>query len=393
MSSVNSFETDMRKLRRKRKRKRIAKNIMAVLAVLIVSFAVYLSRSLWLPYFEGILERSFNRNNPGEAELSHFPIDVSRKVNVDIDCMDDCWLLFADTSFSTMNPDGDEVFSVYLPYTNPIVEATSKRALVYDMGGYNFSVVNRKSEVFSKKLENQILFASVGEKGNVAVVTSTDKYQSYLTVYDKNGTEIYHWADGNLITAVTLDDSGSKALVSSVYAVGGGFKSVISILDFSKTEIVAKTSPIETLCLSIEYTSKQGFWVLGDSALFRFNLDCELQYSYKFGYDISGFVMKDDLCAIRFEAVDGKSTYISLFDSNVDNAYEISYSDKVNCMDIYNDRIYINIGTLLNEVDYTGKLLGTTHVDSDCRDFAICRGNVYTMGYKSINKQELNSLS
>ncbi len=46
MSSVNSFETDMRKLRRKRKRKRIAKNIMAVLAVLIVSFAVYLSRSL-----------------------------------------------------------------------------------------------------------------------------------------------------------------------------------------------------------------------------------------------------------------------------------------------------------------------------------------------------------
>ena len=181
MSSVNSFETDMRKLRRKRKRKRIAKNAMAVLAVLIVAFAIYLSRSLWLPHFEGILERSFNKNNPGETELSQFPIDVSRKVNVDISYMDDCWLLFADTSFSTMNMDGDEIFSVYLPYTSPIVEATSKRALIYDMGGYNFSVVSRKSEVFSKKIENQILFASIGEKGNVAVVTSTDKYQSYLT--------------------------------------------------------------------------------------------------------------------------------------------------------------------------------------------------------------------
>ena len=129
MSSVNSFETDMRKLRRKRKRKRIAKNAMAVLAVLIVAFAIYLSRSLWLPHFEGILERSFNKNNPGETELSQFPIDVSRKVNVDISYMDDCWLLFADTSFSTMNMDGDEIFSVYLPYTSPIVEPHQKELL------------------------------------------------------------------------------------------------------------------------------------------------------------------------------------------------------------------------------------------------------------------------
>lgn len=383
----------MRKLRRKRKRKRAVKNLLTILSVLVISFAIYLSRSLWLPSLEDVLEKSFKRNNPGEELLNSFPIDISKKVNVDIGAMDDCWLLFADTSLSAMDVEGDEIFSVYLPYSNPIVETSSKRALVYDMGGYNFSVVSSKKEVYSKKLESQIILAKIGEKGNAAVVTSTDKYQSYLTIYDKNGTEIYHWADGNLITSVDLDDSGSKAIVCEIYASGGGFKSVVNILDFSKTEIVAKSSPVETLCLEVAYTSKHGFWLLGDSALFRFNADCELQYSYKFGYDISGFAIKDDLCALKFDAVDGKSTYVSLFNSNVDNAYELIYNEKISCMDIYGDGIYIKKGTTLNAVDYTGKLVGATSVETDCRKFAICKGNVYAVGYKNINKRELNSLS
>ncbi len=392
MSSVNSFETDMRKLRRKRKRKRAVKNIFTILSVLVISFAVYLSRSLWLPYLEDLLESSFNRNASNDDQQNSFPIDISKKVNVDIGALDDCWIMFSDTSLSVMNAGGDEAFSVYLPYSSPIVETSSKRALVYDMGGYNFSVVSRKSEVYSKKLESQILFAKIGEKGNVAVVTSTDKYQSYLTIYDKNGTEIYRWADGNLITSVDLEDSGNRAIVCEIYASGGGFRSVVNVLDFSKTEIVAKSSPVETLCLEVAYTSKQGFWMLGDSALFRFNSDCKLQYSYKFGYDISGFAIKKDLCAIKFDAVDGKSTYVSLFNSNVDNASEISYNDKISCMDIYDNRIYIKSGAMLNAVDYTGKLVGATSVDTDCRKFTILKGDLYTVGYKNINKKELNTL-
>ncbi len=392
MSSVNTFETDMRKLRRKRKRKRAVKNLLTILSVLIISFAVYISRGLWLPYLENVLENSFRRNNPDSANTNSFPIDVSKKVNVDIGTMGDNWILFADTSLSSMDSEGGEIFSVYLPYSNPIVETSSKRALVYDMGGYNFSVVSRKNEVYSKKLESQILLAKIGEKGNAAVVTSTDKYQSYLTIYDKNGTEIYHWADGNLITSVDLDDSGNRAIVCVVYASGGGFKSVVNVLDFSKTEVVAKSSPVETLCLQVEYTSKHGYWLLGDGALFRFNSDCKLQYSYKFGYDISGFSIKNDLCAIWFDAVDGKSAYVSLFNANVDNAYEISYTEKVSCIDIYDKDIYIKTGTIINIVDYTGELLGMTSVDSDCRKFRVCRGNIYLAGYKSINKKELNTV-
>ena len=251
MSSVSSFETDMRKLRNKRKRKRLLKNIMMILLVVAAASAVYLSRGLWLPYLEGILERGISSSVSSDID-EQFPIDISKRSNVDVSAMGNCWTLFSDTTFYTCNSDGSEIFSAYLPYSNPVVETSSRRALIYDMGGYNLTVVSRNSEVYSKKLENQILFAEIGKDGNIAVVTSTDRYTSYLTIYDKNGNEIFHWADGNLITSVCLEDSGSGCIISSVYALGGSFKSVVFVLDFSQTEVAAKTSPVNTLCLGVE---------------------------------------------------------------------------------------------------------------------------------------------
>lgn len=106
MASVNSFETDMRKLRKKRKRKRALKNLMMMLIVVAFAAAVYLSKDLWLPYLEGVLERGMSDSDETSG-VENFPIDISSRSNVSIDAMDSCWTLFTDTTFYTCLSDGN----------------------------------------------------------------------------------------------------------------------------------------------------------------------------------------------------------------------------------------------------------------------------------------------
>lgn len=389
MADEKSFENDVRKLRKRRKRKRFVKNLLLILAVLVFASGVYFSKGLWLPYFEGILERGFA--DDGDAAAENFPIDISNRTNVRIGGMDNCWVMFSDTSLSVRDNNGRELHSVYLPYSSPVVEASSRRTLVYDMGGYNLCVVSRTGEVFSKRLENQILFAVVGEHGNIAVVTSTDKYASYLTIYDKNGTEVFHWADGNLITAIALDDSGDGCIVSSSYVLGGRFKSVVSELDFSMTEIVGKTIPVNTLCLDIEYTRDNGFWLIGDSALYRYGEDFSLSYTYEYIYDLTKYAVSGDVCGMVFNPAGTNSIYLTLFDAELEQPTEITYNEKIHSIEAYDGKIYFNTSTRLNSVDSLGMLVGTSPLDAEYESFVVNGDKAFLLGYRSINKAELTT--
>lgn len=393
MASPESFNVDMRKLRRRKKNKRLIKKFLTAMSVVLVVFCIYLFRGHWLPGLEGVLERNFwAAGSVQEKQEESFPIDISQKVNTMIGSMDDCLAIYADTYLSTVNSDGEEILSSYLPYGNPVLTTSQKRALLYDMGGNNFAVVSKKNEVFSKKMDNQILFAEIGLKGNVAVVTSTDKYPSYLTVYDKNGNEIYHWADGNYITAVALSSSGNSCLVSTTYASKGSIRSVVTVLDFSKNQIAAKTKPMESMILSISYTSSGGFWAIGDNAFYRFNKECEQEFVYSYGYDIAGYVANGDICAVKFLSIDGKFSYLTVSCADGDNStHEQAFDEIINHMEINNGTVLVNTPSRLYMINKMGERLDSLPLDAEYVSFAIRGKNAYLMGYRSIVKMALDS--
>ncbi|MCD8005514.1 MAG: DUF5711 family protein [Oscillospiraceae bacterium] len=394
MSSINSYETDIKKLRRSRRTKRIFRRLTAVVAMLVVVLLVYISRDGWLPYFENILEESYESATSTtleeEEEESNFPFDVSSRSNVSIGAMRDCWVMFSDTSITTYDISGATIQSVYAPYGTPTVEATSTRALVYDMGGYSLMVIGRRNEIFEKKLEDQILFAELGEKGNIAVVTSTDKYVSYLTIYDKNGTEIFHWADGNYIMAVAMNDSGSGCAVASIYASGGIIKTVVNVLDFSSTEIQAKSSAIETLVLDIEFTDDDEIWLVGSDEMYLLSSDCTVSYTYDYTYDISGFSAKDDVCVITFEKPGSDENVVAIFEAGLDETAEITYNEEVRYVLVDDGEVYLNTASELYRLDSSGELKSTTSLGGEYTSFVIYNDNAILLNYRSVVKAALD---
>ncbi len=393
MSSINSYETDIRKLRRSKRTKRFLRRLFTILAVLVVALLVYLTHDSWLPYFENILEEGYESATSTtldeEEEKSNFPFDVSSRSNVSIGAMRDCWVMFSDTSLTTYDASGATIQSVYAPYGTPTVETSSTRALVYDMGGYSLMVISRRNEIFEKKLDDQILFAELGEKGNIAVITSTDKYVSYLTIYDKNGNEVFHWADGNYIMAVALNDSGTGCAVASLYTSGGILKTLVYVLDFSSTEIQAKSSAIETMALDIEFTDDGEIWLVGNDDLYLLESDCTVSYTYNYTYDISGFSAVDDLCAISFEMPGSDDNVVAIFEAGLDETAEITYNEEVKYILVSDDKVYLNTSSKIDCLDAEGNVESETALGAEYTSFVIYNDSAILLNYRSVVKAAL----
>lgn len=389
MSSVNSFETDMKKLRRKRKRKRTFKNLLLIFVVVIIAGAIYVTHDRWIVYFDGILERGEQLNEPfGEASLAegNYPIDISKKTNTEIGRMQNGWTLFADTDFYVYDHDGNISFTAQANYSNPVISSCDKRTLIYDLGGYNFMVCSGKKQVFSKKLTNQILLGAVGEDGSVAIVTSTDKYNSYLTIYDRNGSEIFHWADGNMITAVSVDDSGKGCLVSSSYAMGGEYHSIVTRLDFSSTEVGMITDPVKALTFALGGCSDGGFWLLADDALYRFDAQGEVSFSYEFDFNLVSYSINKDACALVFESIGVNHTDVSIFSVGLDSPSRLTFDESINHIDVVDSIAYFNTDDTLYAVDRQGNILATAQLDDRYRSFTVVGDSVYLLGYQLIQR-------
>ena len=392
MPSVNSFETDMRKLRRKRRAKRNIKNLSFILVVIVVAGLIYLSRDAWLDFFDGILDRAgttYTVQNDGTLLGGNYPIDISKKTHTSIGKMSRNWTLFADTTFYVYDSSGDIVYSEQAPYSNPIIEEADKRTLVYDQGGYNFMVAGPRDEIYSKRLSDQILLGAVGPDGSVAIVTVNEKFASYLTIYDKNGSEIYRWADGTMITAVALADNGKGCLVSSTYARGGTFRSVVTRLDFSSTEVAMQTVPLETLGFKVSYCGS-GFWLLGRDRIYRLNNDGGVELNYSYDYELTNYYISGDIAALVFEGVGGSGGRVAILSASNDEICSEALDSEVN--DVYaTDRaVYILMSSRIDAMDTAGNVLATAPTDTVYRAFTVLGDNIYLLGYRSVEKIDFN---
>ena len=220
MAKYAAENTDIRSARKKQKRKKHFVRLAVLIALLIIATVVFVLKDKWLPKLEGILDKPKETIvNDGTLEQGNFPIELLGSGSTKLYTFGDMFVTVDDSSIKMYDINGEEQKSILHTLAHPSAVVDGKRMLVFENGGNSFEVVNKNGELFSKKLDDNILFATMSGKVTV-IVTQTEKYDGMLTAYDENGSEIYRWSSNKRILNVRVKDDGSAlrtALCQALY--------------------------------------------------------------------------------------------------------------------------------------------------------------------------------
>ena len=147
----------------------------AVLVLVAIVLGLYLNRDVWVPKLEGIGGK-FHSVKSGELSGGNFPLSVSGGIDYQVAELNGYLAILSDAYFYIYTDDGDLYDERQHAYANAMLQTAGKKALIYESGGNKFRIDNKRKNIYTKKMEQTIIFARISENGNVAVVTNSDSY-------------------------------------------------------------------------------------------------------------------------------------------------------------------------------------------------------------------------
>ncbi len=179
----NSKASDLMAYKKKRKQRRLIFKLIAVLVVFIAIIAIAANFSSIVEPLRGIASKIETKT----SDEVGFPIKLSGSASYSFDSFGDNFSLLTDTYLYTYAMNGGQNFALRHGYTNPVQCTNSKRVLLYDKDYGSFSLYNKTKLLYSEKVEEKIVFASLGGNDTAAVVTNSDRYSNIIYIYDGRG--------------------------------------------------------------------------------------------------------------------------------------------------------------------------------------------------------------
>lgn len=386
---------DIRKERKKEKNKKRYKRLLLILIVVALGAAAYLTRDKWVYRLEGILDRKPETIvNDGETQKGNFPISInSGSVNT-IDVIDDNIVSVDDSHIYIYNQSGKVVNSFVHNLGAPVIRVAGRKMIAFDNGGNYFKVYNSKGELYSKTIDDSILYAEIGENGYTAVVTQTEKYPSCMTVFDNNGAEVYKWSSGQRIMDISFDDSGNGCYVSTFSSESGIIQSVIHHVKFNSTEEKMKSVKLDTLVIDTLENNNGDIWAVGDDKFYKLNDDGEILLEYEYTNSLVSYAINEYSASVAVKGVKRGSTSVAIFDSDSDEnvpkleTVEHGFPKKILCS---RNKVILLSDQAVDAFDLSGNCVATVEASSDYTDFVYLNNSVYFLGYREINKTEFKN--
>ena len=205
----------------------------------------------------------------GSGEGFPYQINSSSVEKVDV-LNGDLFILYKDRSV-TLDGSAKEIRSFSHAYAEPAVSLSTDRALVYERGGNRYRVENRTELLHEGKTDEgeDLITASIGRKGNIALATLSGSATSRLTVWNSTYSEkqfVWNCADYT-ITSTALSANGKYVAASVLGVKDGATYSKLYVFDFDYSDPVSETEYPGTAILSVEFTENDTVSAVGDNEL------------------------------------------------------------------------------------------------------------------------------
>lgn len=313
--NVYTRDIDIKNLRRRKKRRRQIAKFSAFMLLTGIVLTLYIKRSSWIPELEGIGSRFQSvRSSSGKLADGNFPLNISGGIDYQTKELNGYLAILSDAYLYIYNDKGDLCEERQHAYSNAMLQTAGKKALIYESGGSNFRVENRSKLLYTKKMENNIIFARISDKGRVAVITDSDTYICKMTVYDESGNEIYSRNCVERVTDMAFSDDSESCVLATADVIDAKICSKLVSLSFKSKEDNWSSEYINTMCIKL-YMTGNDIFLLGDSKCAYYNNKGFLTSEYSYPAGLKDWDYSDGKAAVLFENVTKRHSYMASFDS------------------------------------------------------------------------------
>lgn len=296
-------------------------------------------------------------------------IEIDGDENPQVYAFDKYICLFRRKTIEFYNKVGTKVGEIETNINNAKFASAGRYLAICEQDGKEFYLIDGKEKVYENEVDGTISQINVSRSGFVSVVLSNNSYKSIVSVYNKEGKEIFKT---NLVTSRVVDVSMSQdsqyLAIAEVDISGILTKSAIQIVSIE----LAQTKPAEAivykyevpegkLIINVEYQEKQ-------KLICMYNDTIEVLQEQK-SSELVEFenrkttfmtIELNNKVAILEEKTTGEytsDTYVNII--NPENKKEIQYitNGVVKSLHTSNKRIAINTGSELHIISTNGFLV------------------------------------
>ena len=386
---------DIREARKKEKNKKRIKKALIILLVVALGVTAYVTRGKWVYRLEGIFDRKPKVIvNDGEKQKGNFPLSVNKSNSNVLFTLDNNIITADDINIYIYDDNGKKVNTFVHNLTSPVIRGADRRILAFDNGGNELKVYNKTDEIYTKNIEESILYAEICKNGYTAVITETEKYPSSLTVFDNDGDEIYRWSSGQRIMDVSFNDNGNGCYISTFSSNNGLLQSEIHYVKFNSTEEKMKSKKLNTLVIDTFENSNGDIWAVGDDKFYKIDDEGEILLEYEYTDELVSYSLNDNIASVVVDGIGKGSGYIAIFDADSDKAEPIIAKSETGLpkkIFTYGRKTLVLSDRAVDAFDVRGNCIATVEAAVDYTDFAYLNENVYFLGYNEINKTEFRN--
>lgn len=366
----------------------MAKKLIAVVLIATAACALVLTRDIWYPKLDGIVQKIplTAQENTGELAEGEFPIKISGGSDYQLLGMSSYFAMLDEMHLYIYDLNGNLNAESQHDYANPVMSVSGKRVLVYDLGGKKFRVENRHKTIFEKDTEDAILFAKISSNDNTAVVTRPGKALSALSVYNQNGEFIFGLTSNDMrIIDVSFTEYGDGLIVTTMGASGGDMVSKMTKYRFGQKEPVWVSDTVNTMAMSVQPVNG-GVMMFGDNKCVFFDSDGNYKTSFEYKNTLVDFGCSSDMTAILFKDQERRRMSLMMINNADYSVNELFIDGDANDLTVSGSEAYVLTQGGVKSYYADGTEGPKADLENEYDGFVKIGNYIYLLGYDEINR-------
>ena len=291
----------------------------------------------------------------------------------------------SDTKTQMLNNYGRSVFKTPHAFINPILKVSDKYALVYNLGGTGYQMIDSEGNAYSADTQDNIMLADVNSDGVYALVTQSSGYLSKLCVYNEKNEQIYAYSFADYyVTAAAVSSTGKQAVVAGVSALNGMDIASLYVLDFTRDTPLFFSEFENNILYDVDYLGERYACAVGRSASYVIHTGngsvevCDYEGRTQTAYDINPDT--DTYTLSLSGSGDGRNCDIISFRSSGKQDRSFRVEEAVTALSTYKGRVVLLSNNTLYLYGKDGTGLSSKELVSDCHAIALYTGSdVYVL--------------